>query len=76
MPRLPIANREFIRAVNRSTVLNLIKNYGPISRTDIAKLSGLSLATVSGITADLIAEDLVYEKEEGKSEGAGLFSWL
>jgi DNA-binding MarR family transcriptional regulator len=64
-----MANREFIRAVNRSTVLNLIKTHGPISRTDIARLSGLSLATVSGITADLIAEDLVYEKEEGESTG-------
>ena len=69
MPKPPVANREFIRAVNRSTVLNLIKNNGPISRTDIARLSGLSLATVSGITADLIAEDLVYEKEEGESTG-------
>jgi glucokinase-like ROK family protein len=64
-----VANREFIRAVNRSTVLNLIKTHSPISRTDIARLSGLSLATVSGITADLIAEDLVYEKEEGESTG-------
>lgn len=69
MPKPPVANREFIRAVNRSTVLNLIKTHAPISRTDIAKLSGLSLATVSGITADLISEDLIYEKEEGESTG-------
>jgi len=69
MPKPPIANREFIRAVNRSTVLNLIKNHGPISRTDIARLSGLSPATVTAITADLIAEGLVYEKEEGESTG-------
>ncbi|MCG2767351.1 MAG: ROK family transcriptional regulator [Anaerolineae bacterium] len=62
-------NRQLIRDINRSLVLNLIKNRGPISRTDIARLSGLSLATVSGITSDLIAENLVYEKEEGESTG-------
>ncbi|MGQ9600512.1 MAG: ROK family protein [Anaerolineae bacterium] len=69
MSKPPVANREFMRAVNRSTVLNFTKNHGPISRTDIARLSGLSLATVSSITADLIAEGLIYEKEEGESTG-------
>jgi glucokinase-like ROK family protein len=63
------ANRQLSRAINRSTVLNIIKDEGAASRTDIVRLSGLSPATVSEITADLIAEELIYEKEAGDSTG-------
>jgi glucokinase-like ROK family protein len=69
MPRLWTANRQFIRAINRSTILNLIKAGGAISRTAIVRQAGLSPATVSEITADLIAEGLVYEKAAGNSTG-------
>ena len=62
-------NRELIRRMNRSLVLNLIKSRGPISRTDIARLSGLSLATVSGITAELIEKGLIHEMGAGQSTG-------
>ncbi|MBC7250669.1 MAG: ROK family transcriptional regulator [Anaerolineae bacterium] len=69
MTRLWTANRQLIRAINRSTVLNIVKADGPISRTEIGRLSGLSPATVSEITADLIAEGLIYEKAAGDSTG-------
>jgi N-acetylglucosamine repressor len=69
MPRFWTANRQLIRAINRSTALNVIKAEGPISRTEIVRLSGLSPATVSEITADLIAEGLIYEKAAGDSTG-------
>jgi len=69
MIRHPRGNRRLIRAINRSAVLNTIKTQGPISRTRVAKLTGLSGATVSGICADLIASDLIFEKEEGDSSG-------
>jgi glucokinase-like ROK family protein len=58
-----------MRAINRSTVLNIIKGEGPISRTDIGRLSGLSPATISEITSDLMEEGLIYEKEAGDSTG-------
>ena len=48
------------KRVNRSLVLNLIKG-GPISRAEIASQSGLSAATVSNLTAELIEEGLVLE---------------
>jgi N-acetylglucosamine repressor len=67
--RHPLGNRDFIRAINRSAVLNTIKTSGPASRTDVARLTGLSAATITGITADLIAEDLVFEKASGDSRG-------
>lgn len=69
MPRFWTANRQLIRAINRSTTLNIVKAEGPISRTEIVQLSGLSPATVSEITADLIVEGLIYEKAAGDSTG-------
>jgi len=65
----PKGNRDLIKEINRSLVLNLIKSQGPISRKDLASLSNLSPATVSGITADFIASDLVHEMGEGESTG-------
>jgi glucokinase-like ROK family protein len=63
------ANRDLIRAINRSAILNMIQADGPIARAEIARRTGLSPATVTGITADLISENLVFEKEAGDSHG-------
>jgi len=65
----PRGNRKLIRAINRSAVLNSIKTYGPVSRTEVARITGLSAATISGITSDLISSGLVFEKEAGDSSG-------
>jgi len=65
----PLGNRDLIRAINRSTILNTIKTYVAIPRAEIARLTGLSPATVSGISAELIQENLVFEKETGDSSG-------
>jgi predicted NBD/HSP70 family sugar kinase len=67
MPPTPLGNRDLIRAINRSAVLNMIKARGPISRREVAQRTGLSAATVTGITADLIAEGLIFEKAQGDS---------
>lgn len=67
--RLRSANRQTIRQINQALVLGIIHDRGPISRTEIAEVSSLSLATISGITADLIAQNLVYEHEAGVSTG-------
>ncbi len=69
MPDPLHGNRELIRAINRSSVLNTIRTLGPISRKEIALQTGLSAATVTGITAELIDENLVFEKEIGDSSG-------
>jgi N-acetylglucosamine repressor len=62
-------NRELIRAINRSHILNTIKTHGPIGRAEIARQIGLSPATVTSITAELISQNLVLEKETGDSSG-------
>ncbi|HTX80109.1 MAG TPA: ROK family transcriptional regulator [Longilinea sp.] len=69
MTNLPRGNRDLIRGINRSILLNAIKWQGPISRADLAHLTGLSPATVTSITGDLIDEKLVFEKETGDSNG-------
>jgi predicted NBD/HSP70 family sugar kinase len=69
MSPAPLGNRDLMRAHNRSIILNAIKSHGDISRAEIARLTGLSPATVSAITAELIAENLVLEHAEGDSSG-------
>lgn len=69
MTETPLGNRDLIRAINRSTILNLIKMHGAIPRAEIARLTGLSPATVSAISAELIQDNLVFEKETGDSSG-------
>jgi predicted NBD/HSP70 family sugar kinase len=69
MPVPTTGNRDLIRAINRSLVLNTIKRFGPIARAAVARRTGLSPATVTGITAELIKDDLIFEKETGDSRG-------
>ncbi|MGD9211355.1 MAG: ROK family transcriptional regulator [Desulfobacteraceae bacterium] len=61
--------RSFQRAMHRSKFLELIRTSELISRTDLAKATGLSQASVTGITADLIEEGLIEEKQAGAYEG-------
>lgn len=65
----PTGNRDLIRAINRSHVLNAIKTHGPIGRAEIARRTGLSPATVTSISAKLISQHLVLEKSAGDSSG-------
>lgn len=60
-------DRDAIKRVNSNLVLNLIKSAGPLSRRDIVRRSGLSPATVTNLTAELIAEDLVHEMGPGET---------
>jgi predicted NBD/HSP70 family sugar kinase len=69
MANTPRANRDLMRAINRSIVLSQIKTSGPIARADLARRTQLSPATITGITAELIQEGLVFEKEIGDSSG-------
>lgn len=63
------ANKKLMRAINRFKILHTIRAHKLISRVDITKATGLSQATVTGITASLIDEGLLLEKRPGESEG-------
>jgi predicted NBD/HSP70 family sugar kinase len=67
--RLRSASRELMREINQALVLRIIRDQGPIPRSEIARRAHLSLATVSGITGELIERGLVYEHEVGASTG-------
>ncbi len=69
MKTIPRGNRDLIRSINRSILLNVIKTKGEVSRAALAQLTGLSPATVTTITGQLIREDLVFEKTTGDSTG-------
>ncbi len=56
-------NARVVRNVNRSVILNIIRDMEPVSRVQIAKLTGLNKSTVSSIVAALVADELIYEEE-------------
>jgi glucokinase-like ROK family protein len=65
----PKASAEYILKLNTRKVLKLIRDNPPISRAEIARVSGLSAPTVSRIVDDLIKDGLVEEIGMGASSG-------
>jgi predicted NBD/HSP70 family sugar kinase len=60
---------ELIKNINTSCILDELRVDGQISRADIARNTGLTPATVSNITAELIKLGLIIETERGISSG-------
>jgi predicted NBD/HSP70 family sugar kinase len=60
------ASSEVARDINRRIVLNLIRTRHPISRADLARLSGLQRSTISLIVEQLIRESWVLEGPTGR----------
>jgi len=52
-----------MKHLNRSAILSLLREEGPISRSDLARRLGLSPSTVTRIVVQLIEEGLVLETE-------------
>jgi predicted NBD/HSP70 family sugar kinase len=50
------AGHDMLRTVNRRILLGIIADQQPVSRAEIAKVSGLNKATVSTITAELLRD--------------------
>src|SRR5271166_396892 len=64
--RVHLASSEGVRDINRRAVLNLIRTKQPISRADLARVSGLQRSTISLIVEDLIAGHWVLEGATGR----------
>src|SRR5436190_17137715 len=60
------ASNEVVRDFNRRIVLNLIRTRQPISRADLARMSGLQRSTISLIVEQLIEESWVSEGATGR----------
>ena len=56
------ANAKVVRTVNRSMILNLIREKQPISRIQIARTTGLNKSTVSSIVSHLLQEGLIFQE--------------
>ena len=60
------ASSEVVRDINRRLVLHLIRKRHPISRADLARVSGLQRSTISLIVEQLIEERWVLEGPTGR----------
>ncbi|MCL5676610.1 MAG: ROK family transcriptional regulator [Firmicutes bacterium] len=60
---------ELIRRINRTLILDLLRREGPLSRSDLAARTGISLPAVSRTVAELVADLWVSEIGEGVSSG-------
>jgi predicted NBD/HSP70 family sugar kinase len=65
---LPLT-QEQIKWVNRLTILQIVQKFGEIPKSEIARYSGLSPATVSIMSEALLEEGLLEEKGVGESTG-------
>lgn len=63
------ANARLMKHLNRHAVLSAIRDRGPISRVELATLTGLSQPAVTAIVRDLLDLGLVEEKGLGQSSG-------
>ena len=54
-------DQEKVRKVNRSLVLNTLRLHAPVSRSQVANITGLTRGTVSNIINVLIEDGLVFE---------------
>ncbi len=71
MQRFPLTQKQSAsnrtpREINRNLIFNLIRRRSPISRADLARVSGLQRSTVSLIVEELIVDRWVLEGSTGK----------
>jgi len=66
---IPVGSFQGMKSLNKSTILNVIRQSGPISRAEIAKLTKLTPPTVTNLVGELIESRLVVESTLGESTG-------
>lgn len=62
-------NQQLVKRINKRIVLRTIVENEPVSRAEIAALTGLNKGTVSSLAQELIDEQFIYESGPGKSSG-------
>lgn len=67
--RIVSAKPELMKRINRTLILDLLRQEGSLSRSGLAERSGLSLPAISRAVADLIADGWVTEVGAGTSSG-------
>lgn len=62
-------NNRILGGANEALVVNTIRRRGPISRVDIAKLTGLTAPTVTNISGRLLEAGIIHEYMVGEYSG-------
>jgi predicted NBD/HSP70 family sugar kinase len=65
------AGHDMLRLVNRRILLSILSDRQPISRAEIAKISGLNKATISTITSELLKDRCIVELSSGRTTPIG-----
>ncbi|MEO8434778.1 MAG: ROK family protein [Pyrinomonadaceae bacterium] len=65
------AGHDMFRLVNRRILLSILSDRQPISRAEIAKISGLNKATISTITGELLKDSCIVEEGSGRTTPIG-----
>ena len=68
MTRAP-GNSKYVRKINRMSVLNIIKEQEPVSRRQLADITGLTPPAITGIIREFLEFGLVEEEGLGLSGG-------
>lgn len=63
------ADQILVKQINKTLVLNTIYQKRPVSRAEIAKITGLNKSTVSALVDELLTEGLITEVGIGESQG-------
>lgn len=62
-------DQALVKKINTSLILDTVRKHAPISRADVAEMTGLNKATVSNLVSDLIERKLILELGPGQSSG-------
>lgn len=65
----PKGNQTFLRKYNRRLLVGLLRTEGPLSRSDLARRTGLSPSVLTRRVQHLIQEGVVREEGKGTSSG-------
>jgi predicted NBD/HSP70 family sugar kinase len=67
MHAIQTGDAELIRAINRFHILDTIRRFEPVSRSNIGKHTRLSRTTVSAVITALLNEGVIYDNESDAS---------
>jgi len=65
------SNFHFVRQINEISVLRIIRDEGPISRSDVARKMGVSKVIIGGIVKRLLGTNILFEIGKGQSTTQG-----
>lgn len=71
LAQVKAAGHDTLRLVNRRILMSIISDRQPISRAEIAKISGLNKGTVSTITGEMLKDHCIVEDGLGQTTPIG-----